>query len=375
MAAAIHGKWLPAAALALLAGSQAALAQPAPDTGVHVTVADWLPRWEEGGGWGLVPTGSGPGKWTAWSTEGVAAVPPGTYDLFWVQDGDHADTPMRLQSGIVVTAGAVTEIAINFGVTLEIADWVPPRTANGYWGVVVNDGVENNDVLFNWTVDGTTMVIPPGTYDYYWETDTTDGHDPIWITGGETTQPFSGIGAELQLIDGRSTVVRTTPNSPAAAAGVQAGDIVVAADEQALDGLDLTTVVGFLRGPGGSTVTLTIERGGRELTIPVVRAAVELQLRHQLDSGIRFVVADNVPAFQEGGRWLVTTPDATTADPWAWGVALDQPIVLGAMVYDVYWQQSAAVEPVLIAEDLSVIGELVELPVTLVDIHPALRFK
>jgi carboxyl-terminal processing protease len=86
---------------------------------------------------------------------------------------------------------------------------------------------------------------------------------------------YEGIGAEIasQAANGAQgctplgpachlVITRPIDGSPAQRAGVQAGDFVTAVDGTSLDGLTLDTAIAKIRGPRGSLVTLTIERGG-----------------------------------------------------------------------------------------------------------------
>lgn len=83
-----------------------------------------------------------------------------------------------------------------------------------------------------------------------------------------------GIGAVLRhrARDSTLEVTDVPPRSNAAEAGLRPGDRVVAIDGVATAGLDARTIVQRLRGPVGSTVTLTVERGGRKRRLTVERA-------------------------------------------------------------------------------------------------------
>lgn len=88
---------------------------------------------------------------------------------------------------------------------------------------------------------------------------------------------FEGIGAEIatQAADGtqgcatlgpdcRLVIIAPLAGSPAEKAGVLAGDLILAADGVALDGLTVDSARDRIRGPKGSVVTLTILRGADE---------------------------------------------------------------------------------------------------------------
>jgi len=85
---------------------------------------------------------------------------------------------------------------------------------------------------------------------------------------------FEGIGAEIasQATDGTQGCTTLGPDchllvlapmdgSPAAAAGLKAGDLVLATDGVALDGLTVDAARAKIRGPKGTVVTLTVRRG------------------------------------------------------------------------------------------------------------------
>lgn len=89
---------------------------------------------------------------------------------------------------------------------------------------------------------------------------------------------LEGIGAQLDLVNNEVVVVAPLKGSPAEKSGVQPQDIILEVNGKTLDGLSLDEVVGMIRGPKGSTVTLGIARkGNRELLrITVTREAIHI---------------------------------------------------------------------------------------------------
>jgi carboxyl-terminal processing protease len=89
---------------------------------------------------------------------------------------------------------------------------------------------------------------------------------------------FGGIGVQLAFDDASKQWRADTifDGSPAAKAGLRAGDTIAAVDGTSLNGLDNAHVESLLRGAIGSTVHLAIVRDGASLEAPVaiVRAAV-----------------------------------------------------------------------------------------------------
>jgi len=88
---------------------------------------------------------------------------------------------------------------------------------------------------------------------------------------------LSGIGAQVEIHpQGGVLVVSPLAGSPALKAGVQPGDRITHVDGVSILELDLQKGVEKIRGPIGSTVTLTIERNGSTIEIKVVRAKITL---------------------------------------------------------------------------------------------------
>ena len=93
---------------------------------------------------------------------------------------------------------------------------------------------------------------------------------------------YEGIGVEVDVIDGRLTVVAPLAGSPAQEAGIRSGDVIMAVDGTAIEGMSLGEVLGKIKGPSGTRVALNIVRGEESLTIEVKRglirqASVELE--------------------------------------------------------------------------------------------------
>src|SRR5262245_19742535 len=91
-------------------------------------------------------------------------------------------------------------------------------------------------------------------------------------------QQVEGIGAWLTVTNRRPAVVQTMPKSPARAAGLLPGDVLMAVDGKDVANLPLGQVVSRVRGKAGTKVKLRLQRPGRAepLTIEVVRAKVEV---------------------------------------------------------------------------------------------------
>lgn len=94
-------------------------------------------------------------------------------------------------------------------------------------------------------------------------------NDPytVFMTPTETKEfsdslagTFEGIGAEVGLKNDIITVIAPLSGMPAEKAGIKAGDKIYAIDGQSTIGLTVDEAVKKIRGPKGTTVTLTIIR-------------------------------------------------------------------------------------------------------------------
>ena len=110
---------------------------------------------------------------------------------------------------------------------------------------------------------------------------------------------FSGIGAEVGIENTEDpgnlaacTVVTETcamvvvaplAGSPAEAAGLRAGDRIVAIDGTSTLGESISSLVFEVRGEAGTDVTLTVQRGRRTLDITITRAVIDLR---EVESGM-----------------------------------------------------------------------------------------
>lgn len=93
---------------------------------------------------------------------------------------------------------------------------------------------------------------------------------------GRLTGRYSGVGLWLGREDGDSRVLVASvqPGTPAARAGVQAGDVVTRVGDASVTGWDISRVAEALRGRPDETVELTVERERRTRRFHLVRTKV-----------------------------------------------------------------------------------------------------
>lgn len=97
---------------------------------------------------------------------------------------------------------------------------------------------------------------------------------------------FEGIGARVQNLGGRPTIMGTLPNSPAEKAGLQSGDVIATVDGKPMEGMPLEQVIARVKGPANTPVVLGILHGSqpepKDITITRQRIEVPIIAYHAL---------------------------------------------------------------------------------------------
>ncbi len=91
---------------------------------------------------------------------------------------------------------------------------------------------------------------------------------------------FVGIGAQLDVNKNEQVYIKEPlPDSPAIAAKVRAGDIILRVDGKSIAGLDIDDVVKRIRGEEGTKVTLTLVNGNEKpRNVVIIRKMVEFRM-------------------------------------------------------------------------------------------------
>jgi carboxyl-terminal processing protease len=124
---------------------------------------------------------------------------------------------------------------------------------------------------------------------------------------GDLSGRFTGIGAQMGVrnldnpddLEGCSQLSETCAliviaplrGSPAEAAGLQAGDIVLAVDGETVNGSTLEEEVNKVRGEAGTDVTLSIRREEETFDLTITRAEIQMQQveSRMLDDAVGYV--------------------------------------------------------------------------------------
>ncbi|MFK8252917.1 S41 family peptidase [Ancylobacter terrae] len=95
----------------------------------------------------------------------------------------------------------------------------------------------------------------------------------------QTRGQFGGLGIEVTMEDGLVKVVAPIDDTPAAKAGVQAGDLISALDGEEVKGMTLNQAVEKMRGAVATPIKLTIIRKGSDkpLELTLVRDIINVK--------------------------------------------------------------------------------------------------
>jgi carboxyl-terminal processing protease len=183
--------------------------------------------------------------------------------------------------GVGVLIGAVAVA------TLDGARWIPTgaaeaassdtyRQLNLFGDVferVRNDYVEQpeDQKLIETAINGMLQALDP--HSSYMPPK--DFRDMQVQTRGE----FGGLGIEVTMEDEVVKVVTPIDDTPAAKAGILAGDLIIQLDGEAVKGLTLAEAVEKMRGPVNTDITVTVVREGADepFDITITREIIKIQ--------------------------------------------------------------------------------------------------
>ena len=124
----------------------------------------------------------------------------------------------------------------------------------------------------------------------------------------QTRGEFGGLGLEVTQEEGWVKVVSPIDGTPAAAAGMEAGDFITAVDGESLLGLTLDEALELLRGPVGSEVIITVVREDtvEPFDVSIIRDTIKLTAVRSRTEGRAVVLrvttfnAQTFPNLQDG---------------------------------------------------------------------------
>ena len=108
----------------------------------------------------------------------------------------------------------------------------------------------------------------------------------------QVTGKFGGLGIEVTMEDGLIKVVAPIDDTPAAKAGIRAGDVITHLDDEAVQGLTLNQAVEKMRGAPNTKITLKVMRKGvdKPLDIAIVRDVILVRpVRSKVEDDVGYI--------------------------------------------------------------------------------------
>jgi carboxyl-terminal processing protease len=108
----------------------------------------------------------------------------------------------------------------------------------------------------------------------------------------QTRGEFGGLGIEVTMEEGLIKVVTPIDDTPASKAGVLAGDVITAIDDEAVQGLTLNQAVDKMRGAVNSSVRLKIVRKGNSdpLELKLTRDIIRIKsVRSRTENDVGYI--------------------------------------------------------------------------------------
>ena len=213
--------------------------------------------------------------------------------------------PRWIAAGVVAAVLLAFSVGVYAGVTERLQNTVsaaqvtiPGTTITLQGG---SDGSAPSDVDFSkfwqaWNLlqDNFVQTHASGTIPTYQErvygaiTGLTDSYgDPytVFLPPSDAKQfnddikgSFGGVGMELGARNGSLTVVSPLKGSPAEAAGVRSGDVIIGIDNKSSEKMPVDEAVRLIRGEIGTSVTILLRRAGvaEPIEVKIVRQTIQI---------------------------------------------------------------------------------------------------
>jgi carboxyl-terminal processing protease len=109
----------------------------------------------------------------------------------------------------------------------------------------------------------------------------------------DTSGEFGGLGIEVSMESGVVKVITPIDDTPAAKAGVKAGDYIVRINGEQVQGKSLMEAVNLMRGPVGSSIEITIRRKGlsKAKIFEITREIIEIKsvISKQIENKVAYL--------------------------------------------------------------------------------------
>ena len=188
------------------------------------------------------------------------------------------------------------------------------------WNIILRDYVANDEIDIDLLAEGAIKGMVEALDDPY--TSYLDA-EAYRLELGDLAGEFEGIGAEVAIRDGQLTVIAPMAGSPAAEAGIRAGDVILKVDGEPTSEMSLMEAVLNVRGPKGTPVRLLIlhQDETEPVEIEVTRGEIEIASVHfEMMGDIAYI---SVSQFGEKTNEELEPVLVTMAEEAATGIILD----------------------------------------------------
>ena len=183
---------------------------------------------------------------------------------------------------IMIPLLLVASLALSFGAGCALDDRTPPTSLGEgldniaeAWDIIINDyvgkdGIDTN-ALSQAAIKGMLEALDD-PYSAYLDAET------YQLSLSNLEGKFEGIGAYVAVQDEQIIIIAPIADSPAAKAGIKAGDIILEIDDRSASEISLVEAVLYIRGPKGTSVRLLIlhQDETEPEEIEIVRAEIEV---------------------------------------------------------------------------------------------------
>jgi len=182
---------------------------------------------------------------------------------------------------MMITLLLVLSLILSFGAGCALSSRVLPSVEPGLdvvaeaWGIIFQDYVDKDRLdaskLSQAAIEGMVEALDD-PYTSYLDAQT------YQMSSASLEGKYEGIGAYVGVRDGQLIIIAPIAGSPAAGAGIRAGDIILEIDGSSASEMSLQQAVLHIRGPKGTSVVLLILHEGETEPeeIEIVRAEVEV---------------------------------------------------------------------------------------------------
>ena len=101
---------------------------------------------------------------------------------------------------------------------------------------------------------------------------------------------ITGIGVMISVTNNGLVIVSAISGSPAEAVGLRAGDVIVAVDDEPVEGLDFQEVKNRITGKEGTNVRITVRRENVNVSFSVLRAKIDSEsVTYEIMDGVGYI--------------------------------------------------------------------------------------